>query len=96
MGGLLTAIFYTHPDVYNNWCDIHESFCLFSEGRANNLTEAQLRCNEISPDSWPVELGVERVREILDWYIENYSISSVILNAKQRGISWMWIEEGSS
>ena len=75
------------------WCGPYDTFCLFSGGietRVSDLSEAQFKCSEIKNDSWPVELGDERVKEVFIEFIHNYSISNVILNAFNRNGNWYW------
>ena len=82
MGSLVTMLFYIEPtEIYRAWCGPYVTFCLFSEGRAINLTYANAKCKEIKEDSWPVDLNDGELKEILDVFIKNYSISNVILNA---------------
>ena len=77
----------------NEWCGPYETFCLFSEKRkfrVSDLSEAQFKCSETKDDSWPVELGDERVKKVFIEFIHNYSISNVILNAFNQNGSWYW------
>ena len=81
------------------WCGPYDTFCLFSDGietRVSDLSEAQFKCNEIKNNSWPVELGDERVKEVFIEFIRNYSISNVILNAFNRNGTWYWKRSNTS
>ena len=84
---------YSTTDGLNKWCGPYDTFCLFSGGietRVSDLSEAQFKCSETKDDSWPVELGDERIKEVFIEFIHNYSISNVILNAFNRNGTWYW------
>ncbi|ESN98186.1 hypothetical protein HELRODRAFT_177434 [Helobdella robusta] len=80
------------------WCDRESSYCLFWElamdTNITTLKEAQEKCNSHFPYSVPLELhnearrdGIARFMEETEWRRE----FKVILNAKQYGDDWAWI-----
>ena len=74
------------------WCHTYETFCLFHDKNKENVLDssaAQERCNVSNKQSWPLEIIDERVKRIVDEFINN-SISNVILNAVLKDGEWYW------
>ena len=74
------------------WCHTYETFCLFHDKSRENVPDssaARERCSGSNKQSWPLEIIDERVKRIVDEFINN-SISNVILNAVLKDEQWYW------
>ena len=74
------------------WCHTYETFCLFHDKNRENVPDssaARERCSGSKEKSWPLEIIDERVKRIVDEFINN-SISNVILNAVLKDEQWYW------
>lgn len=90
MGNL---IYQTQSNLVSHaYCGTYSLFCVFSDSRASSLEEAQSNCKKINDKSWPVELDDWNFGDTFKIFIQNYSISNIILNAQNKNGTWFWIQ----